>query len=363
MKSYVLICVGIIGVLWLSIIFFMSFLPFYSRKNMLFGIAIPMEEVSNKFVQKLKKRFTLISLVLGFIFFLVGIVLCIVFKNNKIFTAIIVNIILISFYVCISIVLGVFCYKSAKKYKLYSDWDIESKSYAIIKEDNTTKKRISSWLYLIYLIPIAVMIVITVLKYNDLPFQIPVTYDLNGNIVRLVDKNINIFVLMPILSAITGFIIFGVHLLMKNIKRQANIVASSRLSKYLNILIYQIGLLIQCLFLCIQLFLLMLIDNFIFTILLLVFIFIIVLSIFVFIIMSVKIKKSTPKNHVNNKKAEQDEYWKFGVFYVNSKDSSILVEKRLGSGYTLNFGNPISIVVSLIFVAVVVLMIVLPFVL
>jgi uncharacterized membrane protein len=32
-------------------------------------------------------------------------------------------------------------------------------------------------------------------------------------------------------------------------------------------------------------------------------------------------------------------HWVWGVFYVNKEDSSILVEKRFGIGYTINFGN------------------------
>lgn len=32
-------------------------------------------------------------------------------------------------------------------------------------------------------------------------------------------------------------------------------------------------------------------------------------------------------------------YWVWGVFYVNRDDPSILVEKRFGIGYTINFGN------------------------
>ena len=35
-----------------------------------------------------------------------------------------------------------------------------------------------------------------------------------------------------------------------------------------------------------------------------------------------------------------DECWKAGMVYVNRDDPAILVEKRFGIGYTLNFGNP-----------------------
>lgn len=36
----------------------------------------------------------------------------------------------------------------------------------------------------------------------------------------------------------------------------------------------------------------------------------------------------------------RDEEWKGGVFYSNRSDRALLVPKRFGVGYTLNFGNP-----------------------
>jgi len=40
-----------------------------------------------------------------------------------------------------------------------------------------------------------------------------------------------------------------------------------------------------------------------------------------------------------------DRYWKLGVFYWNPDDEALLVEKRFGIGYTLNFGRPASWVI------------------
>ncbi len=36
-----------------------------------------------------------------------------------------------------------------------------------------------------------------------------------------------------------------------------------------------------------------------------------------------------------------DRFWKAGLFYVNPDDSALMVPKRYGFGYTLNFGQPI----------------------
>lgn len=45
---------------------------------------------------------------------------------------------------------------------------------------------------------------------------------------------------------------------------------------------------------------------------------------------------------------DDDQYWKFGVFYVNRNDPSIFVEKRFGVGWTANFGHPLSYVILVV---------------
>lgn len=45
--------------------------------------------------------------------------------------------------------------------------------------------------------------------------------------------------------------------------------------------------------------------------------------------------------------------WILGVFYVNRDDPSLLVERRFGLGYTLNFGNPKAIGLAVVFLIIV----------
>jgi uncharacterized membrane protein len=37
---------------------------------------------------------------------------------------------------------------------------------------------------------------------------------------------------------------------------------------------------------------------------------------------------------------DDDKYWRGGLFYINREDHSLLVPRRFGLGWTLNFGNP-----------------------
>lgn len=40
---------------------------------------------------------------------------------------------------------------------------------------------------------------------------------------------------------------------------------------------------------------------------------------------------------------DDDQYWKWGLFYYNPNDPAIWIEKRFGIGWTLNFANPLAV--------------------
>ncbi len=37
---------------------------------------------------------------------------------------------------------------------------------------------------------------------------------------------------------------------------------------------------------------------------------------------------------------DDDRYWRGGLFYINREDHALLIPRRFGLGWTLNFGNP-----------------------
>lgn len=44
----------------------------------------------------------------------------------------------------------------------------------------------------------------------------------------------------------------------------------------------------------------------------------------------------------------EDRFWKLGIFYFNPDDPSVMVEKRFGIGYTVNFARPVSWIIVLL---------------
>jgi uncharacterized membrane protein len=45
---------------------------------------------------------------------------------------------------------------------------------------------------------------------------------------------------------------------------------------------------------------------------------------------------------------DDDAYWRAGIFYVNPDDPSIWVPKRMGIGWTINFGRPAGVVIAVV---------------
>ncbi|HTV05255.1 MAG TPA: DUF5808 domain-containing protein [Acidobacteriaceae bacterium] len=55
-----------------------------------------------------------------------------------------------------------------------------------------------------------------------------------------------------------------------------------------------------------------------------------------------------------------DRYWKGGFIYYNPGDPALMVPKRLGVGYTINFGRPVTWV---LLVGILLLPVILPLIL
>lgn len=60
---------------------------------------------------------------------------------------------------------------------------------------------------------------------------------------------------------------------------------------------------------------------------------------------------------------DNPENWYWGIFYNNSADQSIWVPKRYGIGYTLNYAHRASWIISCVFLASTILIVVLAIVL
>ena len=54
-----------------------------------------------------------------------------------------------------------------------------------------------------------------------------------------------------------------------------------------------------------------------------------------------------------NKVPNESDYWKWGVIYYNPNDKRIFLPKRTGLGITLNFAQPISVILIVLSIIII----------
>ncbi|MCU7495206.1 MAG: hypothetical protein HF314_04925 [Ignavibacteria bacterium] len=55
-----------------------------------------------------------------------------------------------------------------------------------------------------------------------------------------------------------------------------------------------------------------------------------------------------------NKVENESKSWKLGIFYFNPKDTRMFLPKRLGVGITINFGNPMAVILTVLVIAAII---------
>lgn len=61
-----------------------------------------------------------------------------------------------------------------------------------------------------------------------------------------------------------------------------------------------------------------------------------------------RVERTSTNAHLTGAMADNSR-WVLGLFYVDRSDPSIMIEKRFGFGYTMNYGNPIAIAITGVF--------------
>jgi uncharacterized membrane protein len=82
------------------------------------------------------------------------------------------------------------------------------------------------------------------------------------------------------------------------------------------------------------------------------------LSLFFIIITIIRSIQLSRKMKLLARDEQADRFWKAGLFYFNPDDPSLLVEKRYGLGWTINFARPLGWLIMIIFLMIIVLVVV-----
>lgn len=356
---YRIIAINIPHIITIFFIFFIGlFMPYLTRKEIIFGVRIPEGLRDHAEVARIKKIYTrnyLLSVGITSLFFII----LLLFRTDPI-------IIFASILVLIALPLGNYylCHKSLKQTKVDNQWIEGYQETSVVdiryKPEQTL---VSPWWFSIPLGIILIQIILTLNHYESIPEIIPIHYDINGNPDNWARKSYKSVLVLPIINILVTAICFLVYKTIGWSKQQLSVedpegskirnrIFRKRWSGFV-VFINVSGILSSF---SMHIHMLNILDfGFSFPLITSGFFLLLILGSATWLSVTTgqggsRIKlKGESESRKDKMDRDDDKYWKGGIIYFNPEDPSMFVEKRFGVGWTINFGNLKAVLASLAF--------------
>ncbi|WP_195988391.1 DUF5808 domain-containing protein [Clostridium sp. D53t1_180928_C8] len=319
-----------------------TILPVKGNKQLLLGCVVTEEIRNNSETKELISRFKRINLVIMIISEVILILGCL--RNSEIIMVIAIFFSIIASSISFGInntnmrkiksIMG-----GLKGKKQVTIFEIEKVKF---NKRNLIIEIISSLVF------IGVNIYFAVTRYDLLPNEIAINFDIMGNVTNYSEKSIGVFLSLIISIIIVAAIFLFVEYLIRNTKlridprnveksRQGNIKYRNLLSNtmvwtYISTLV---------LLTIVNLVLLQVVNmNIAIVWINIICAMLLVVVLVVFIIKANKLRFDYKIENNTVVQRDDDDKWIWGLIYYNKEDPRINVEKRFGIGYTVNAGTP-----------------------
>lgn len=329
-------------------------MPKLTRKDIAFSIRIPLEKLKNEKISGISKKyqkrlmFTTIPLAL---------IISLMFNGDSNPFLYVLGIFVI---IGLSINYFLLARKEVKKLKETENWTFDKKQVTIAETRKNLKGSFST------IIPFVIGGLIVLgnafyvkFNYAQFPSEIPYHWNAQGLVTQSINKSpVSIF-LLPGIQFLILIIMFFAYQSIKLSKVQLDIEdpVASKIRNNIFKKRWSNAILSIMFLLMIQFSLYNLdagatinisSDSYsILTILFIVVIFLIVSITAVTTGQGGSRLKNDAVTQLKEMNRNDDELWKFGLFYYDKNDPSIFVEKRFGVGFTINFANPIAVLLIL----------------
>ncbi|MCZ0702958.1 putative membrane protein [Natronobacillus azotifigens] len=338
------------------------FLPLLMKKTLLFGVVIPEELSDREEVVEIRKRYIRNSSISAIFISIVINIFAIMFQSmDVLLMGIIVLIVLFGInYVDV--------HKKAKTLKAEKKWTIDKKQMVVVNTSKPEEEKNSLSYY--WGLPLLIMLftfLFTFVQYSGLSEEIPHQFDIVGNPVSYRQTNFwNVF-LLPLTQLGISITFYGVYKILQKAKISiqarrplASFIQNQLAKKYWIVYILITNVVLNLYLAYIQLTVLEVITP---TTAVNVLIYGFGVAIPVIGAIYVSMKTGQSGNRIKVDVAEEvddeiidrddDQHWKWGLFYYNPHDPTVFIEKRFGIGWTINWGRPLGIVLVLGTIAII----------
>ena len=339
MMGLTILLLPIIGVI-------MAITPYLMKKSECFTVTVPEAASKDGYLKSLKRRYCAIMLALTVAVTALGLVLLAVNSPTGVLAVVIIGTLLITFG---GYAFMLYFRKKVSAYKEQQGWQAEAQEAVAFVGERDIPQAISLKWNLLYLPVIAITLLIGIVGYSSMPDQIAMQVGFDGTVSRYAEKS-PMIVLAPVLIQL--FLIACMMFSQWNILRskrlsEPNAPATSALAYGMFARAQSILLLVMGMAICIAMILMPLSFMGVVSIMqagaviMVVVIIIVVGSLAISIIYGQGGSRLFARMGASEELlADDDCYWKFGVFYFNRDDPSLFLPARFGIGWTFNYARP-----------------------
>lgn len=338
-------------------------MPDAVRKEICFGVRIPYDKVDSTIIKSEKTDYRKRYLLSCGIYFLTTLLIMWNTYSKWIFILGLVIFMIISyinFYIS---------YRNMKKIK--ENFESDNQREYVVVDTNfrnvNSKVLVSAIWFIIPLVLAAIDFIAGVVLFKGLSDKIAVHWNLVGVEDSFAAKSFKAVFQIPVNLLIITIVLYITYRLIKRAKQQINVQGSSdsvernRIFRYLNsAYIVGVNIIIAIVYtvnylksLCV-----LNISGGVYQTFSILFVVILMVSPLIMMLFigqggsRLKIKKTDQKQQKGGDRND-DKFWKLGMFYYNREDPAVMIEKRFGVGWTMNFGNTKAIVFFALIMAII----------
>jgi len=334
--------------IYLPVVIITAITPYITRKTESFGVTIPSDMYEDPRFRNFRSSYAKRSILLGVVFVLVlGILERLVDEN----VWILIFTVSVFAYLIATFIIYYQFHKKMKEIKEAEKW-FEKKKKAITVDMNFRRKKITysnAW----FLIPFAIAIttlIFTLLHQDDFPDRLPMHYNFQGEVTDWADKSLGILLMFPLLQLFfVGLFLFINYTIVRSkqlvdpANPEESVMQNMIFRRRWSLFNIVTGTLLVIMFGLTQLSFVYDINPQTLFVLTMVLTGIILIGSIILTYMTgqggsrVKIGRKINGEVIQR---DDDQYWKLGIFYYNTEDPALWVEKRFGSGWTMNIARP-----------------------
>ena len=353
----------------ITIIF--AVMPYIGRRTLTFGVSIPSGMHDDERLRKLRKAFSRNVVIMGILMSIISFLLFI-FLDSALAVGLMSGMVLL--YIALISIIYIRAFKEVKQRKYEQGWAADAQIVNVADTKFSASKRsVSALWFLIYIVIIVGTLLLGVLMYDQIPSEVVMQTDLDGNVTRIAAKSVSLILFAPAIQAVMallmGFIFWMMQRTPPVIDPEQQEVSSAQNTKFRyrwSAFVVFMGMAMLLIFLSMQLTFIGIMSQS-----LALWLPLSVAGAIVIAAIVLSIKTGQSGNRISLGKTtdgktirrEDDKYWKYGAFYVNKQDPALFVEKRFGVGFTINFGKPAAIAILVGILAIIAVVVVLSFVL